>query len=362
MTRPDVAGIAVPPADPTTPTVESPMSCCTPSATGGHHFGHAAAPAGGDRLIATIPTGPPGPFRPAAGERVTRNQVPVPGGTFTMGDGFAEGYAADGEGPVHQVSLDPFLIDATTVTNAAFAAFVKDSGYVTEAEQLGMSAVFHLSVQADPADVLGRATGTPWWLVVRGASWRRPAGPLSSITALQNHPVVQVSWNDAQAYCAWAGKRLPTEAEWEYAARGGLEGRRFPWGDELRPRGQWRCNIFQGTFPTRDTAEDGHAGTAPVRSYRPNGLGLWNTVGNVWEWCADTFAADTYAARAGHAPVHDPRGPLHDPGPTARRVMRGGSFLCHDSYCYRYRVAARSGNTAESAAANIGFRCANDAG
>lgn len=333
------------------------MSCCAPSAEG--HHSCPASGAGG-QLIGTITTGPPGPFRPIAAERGTRGQVPLPGGTFTMGDGFGEGYVADGEGPVHQVRLDPFLMDATTVTNAAFAAFVKDTGYETEAERLGMSAVFHLSVRADPADVLGRATGTPWWLVVRGASWRHPAGPLSSISALQNHPVVQVSWNDAQAYCAWAGKRLPTEAEWEYAARGGVEGRRFPWGDELTPRGRWMCNIWQGTFPTHNTAEDGHETTAPVKSYRPNPYGLWNMVGNVWEWCADTFAADTYAERAGGIPVHDPRGPWHDPGSAARRVMRGGSFLCHASYCYRYRVAARSGNTAESAAANIGFRCAND--
>ncbi|MGW3400049.1 formylglycine-generating enzyme family protein [Streptomyces zhihengii] len=335
------------------------MSCCVPSADG-HSRCHAPAGAGGV-LIGSIGAAPPGPFRPAADRRGTRGQVRLPGGTFAMGDGFGEGYAADGEGPVHQVRLDPFLMDATTVTNAAFAAFVKDTGYVTDAERLGMSAVFHLAVRAEPGDVLGRAAGTPWWLVVRGASWRHPAGPLSSAGTLQNHPVVQVSWNDAQAYCAWAGKRLPTGAEWEYGARGGLEGRRFPWGDELTPRGRWMCNIWQGTFPTLNTAEDGHETTAPVTSYRPNGHGLWNTVGNVWEWCADTFAADAYAARAGAAPVHDPRGPWHDPGHDAQRVMRGGSYLCHDSYCHRYRVAARSSNTADSAAANIGFRCANDA-
>ncbi|MFE3519811.1 formylglycine-generating enzyme family protein [Streptomyces sp. NPDC059166] len=338
------------------------MSCCAPIA-GDHRSCHSAGTSGSPLIgtVGTLTTRPPEPFRPASAARTTRGQVAVPGGTFAMGDGFGEGYAADGEGPVHEVSLASYLIDATTVTNAAFAAFVKDTGYETDAERLGVSAVFHLAVRADPADVVGQATGTPWWLVVRGASWRHPAGPLSSVGALQNHPVVQVSWNDAQAYCAWAGRRLPTEAEWEFAARGGLAGRRFPWGDELTPRGRRHCNIWQGTFPTRNTAEDGHETTAPVKSYRANGYGLWNTVGNVWEWCADTFSSDTYAARAGDAPVHDPRGPLHDPRPEAPRVMRGGSHLCHDSYCYRYRVAARSGNTADSAAGNIGFRCANDA-
>ncbi|MFF7337691.1 formylglycine-generating enzyme family protein [Streptomyces sp. NPDC008163] len=330
------------------------MSCCTP-ASGSRDVCHAS----GSPALLTI--GPHGPYRPTPQRRETRGQVPLPGATFAMGDGFGEGYAADGEGPVHPVRLDPYLMDVTTVTNAAFARFVKDTGYETEAEQLGVSAVFHLAVRAEPSDIVGEAAGTPWWLVVRGASWRHPAGPLSSVGALRNHPVVQVSWNDAQAYCAWAGKRLPTEAEWEFAARGGLAGRRFPWGDELKPRGRWNCNIWQGTFPTRNTAEDGHENTAPAKSYRPNGYGLWNMAGNVWEWCADTFAADAYAARAGDLPVHDPRGPSHDPDPDARRVMRGGSFLCHDSYCYRYRVAARSGNTARSAAANVGFRCANDA-
>lgn len=336
------------------------MSCCTPSA--GSRDSCCGSPAGDGTLIGTITLGPPGPFRPAAADRSTRGQERLPGGTFAMGDALGEGYPADGEGPVHDVRLDPFLIDPTTVTNAAFAAFVKDTAYVTDAERLGVSAVFHLTVQAEQADVLGRATGTPWWLIVRGASWRHPHGPLSSVGNLPNHPVVQVSWNDAQAYCAWAGKRLPTEAEWEYASRGGLAGSRFPWGDELTPRGRWMCNIWQGTFPTHNTAEDGHVATAPVKSFRPNGFGLWNMVGNVWEWCADTFTADAYAARAAQAPVHDPRGTWHDTSPSAPRVMRGGSYLCHDSYCYRYRVAARSGNTADSAAANIGFRCANDIG
>jgi formylglycine-generating enzyme required for sulfatase activity len=275
-----------------------------------------------------------------------------------MGDAFDEGYAADGERPVHEVRLSSYLIDATTVTNAAFATFVKATGYVTDAEQLGVSAVFHLLLRAERSDVKGTAAGTPWWLVVRGADWRHPYGPGSTIGDAQNHPVVQVTWNDAQAYSAWAGKRLPTEAEWEYAARGGLVGKRFPWGDELNPRGGWRCNIWQGEFPSRNTAEDGYLGAAPAKSYVPNGYGLWNTVGNVWEWCADWFVADTYQRRAG-SPVTDPLGP-DEPDAAGRRVMRGGSYLCHDSYCYRYRVAARSGNTPDSAASNIGFRCAND--
>lgn len=301
----------------------------------------------------TTPTAGGGePFRPAPDLAVRKGQVPIPAGTFTMGDPFGEGYPADGEVPVHPVTLPAYSMDSTAVTNAAFATFVRETGYETEAERFGYSAVFHLTVQADAADVLNRVPGAPWWLAVRGADWRHPFGPRSSSNDLPQHPVVHVSWNDAQAYCRWAGKRLPTEAEWEYAARGGLDGRRFVWGDELTPRGRWMCNIWQGTFPTDNTGEDGHVATAPVKSYRPNGYGLWNMAGNVWEWCADWFAADYYE----RSPADDPRGPA-DGG---QRVMRGGSFLCHDSYCHRYRVAARSSNTPDSSASNIGFRCAND--
>jgi formylglycine-generating enzyme required for sulfatase activity len=267
-----------------------------------------------------------------------------------MGDAFDEGYADDGETPVHTVSLSAYFIDATAVTNAAFATFVKATGYVTEAERFGSSAVFHLAVPPGSAEVLGVAAGTPWWWNVRGACWRRPEGGESTISDRQNHPVVHVSWQDAQAYCAWAGKRLPTEAEWEYAARGGLESRRFAWGDELTRDGRWKCNIWQGRFPDVNTLDDGFLTTAPVKSFRPNGLGLWNTAGNVWEWCADWFGADYYA----RSPSASPSGPVTGDA----RVMRGGSYLCHDSYCHRYRVAARSSAPPDSTAANLGFRCA----
>ncbi|MGI8987902.1 MAG: formylglycine-generating enzyme family protein [Nocardioidaceae bacterium] len=291
--------------------------------------------------------------RPVRTHRSTRGQVRLPGGTFAMGDAFDEGYPADGELPVHQVSLRPYHMDATAVTNAAFSTFVKATGHVTEAEELGVSAVFHLAVRAPDSDVLGTTSGASWWRSVRGAHWRRPEGKDSGVGDRANHPVVHVSWNDAAAYATWAGKRLATEAEWEYAARGGLDGARYVWGDELTPSGPWSCNIWQGEFPIHNTGEDGHLTTAPVKAYRPNRLGLWNCSGNVWEWCSDWFSPTWYA----RPPSRDPVGPDHG----SARVMRGGSYLCHDSYCHRYRVAARSSSTPDSFSGNLGFRCANDA-
>jgi sulfatase modifying factor 1 len=273
-------------------------------------------------------------------------QAHVPAQTFAMGDAHGDGMRPDGEQPVHPVRLDAFTVDATTVTVRDFAAFVADTGYRTEAETFGFSAVFHSVVAADPDDITGRVPGAPWWIGVRGADWNHPDGPRSTTDGRDDHPVVHVSWNDANAYCGWAGRRLPTEAEWECASRGGLTGARFPWGDYLST--DWPCNIFQGDFPVHNTAADGWVTTAPVRSYRPNRYGLWQTVGNVWEWCADFFAADYY----GRSPVDTPAGP--DDGPT--RVLRGGSYLCHDSYCRRYRNAARSSNTPDSSMGNAGFR------
>jgi formylglycine-generating enzyme required for sulfatase activity len=279
-------------------------------------------------------------------------QAHIPAGSFAMGDGLGDGNRPDGEDPVHLVLLSAFDVDTTSVTVADFARFVDATGYRTEAERFGFSAVFHLVVAADDADLLGRPRTTPWWVGVRGADWRHPDGRRSDTDGREDHPVVHVSWNDAQAYCAWAGRRLPTEAEWERASRGGIEGARYPWGDELTgPDGSWRCNIWQGRFPAVNTAEDGWVTTAPVRSFAPNAFGLWQTVGNVWEWCADYFDANTYAPRSG-GPVQDP------PGPTdgTARVLRGGSYLCHDSYCNRYRNSARSSNTPDSSMGNAGFR------
>lgn len=268
-----------------------------------------------------------------------------------MGSDADEGEPSDGEAPARKVSLDPFFIDSVAVTNDRFAEFVEDTGYRTEAQTAGWSFVFAGLLPGDFGETRGVAA-TPWWREVFGASWRHPEGPDSSLDGRRDHPVVHVSWQDAAAFCAWAGGRLPTEAEWEFAARGGLEAHRFPWGDDLTPNGEHRANIWQGLFPRQNSVEDGHYGTAPVDSYLPNGFGLFNTSGNVWEWCADWFNA-----RHSGEPLANPRGP--EAG--TQRVIRGGSYLCHESYCNRYRVAARSSNTPSSTTGHMGFRLAMDA-
>jgi formylglycine-generating enzyme required for sulfatase activity len=284
--------------------------------------------------------------------------VLIPGGDFLMGTHDTDGFPADGEGPIRRVRVKPFLIDPTTVTNAQFAEFVKATGYKTEAERIGWTYVFHHFVTGRARDrVIGSTAQTPWWLAVKGAYWAKPEGPDSNIRQRRDHPVVHVSWNDAIAYCDWSGKRLPTEAEWEFAARGGLEQATYPWGDELTPGGEHRCNIWQGTFPTYNSKEDGFHGTCPADAFQPNGYGLRNISGNVWEWCADWFSA-TYHA---HQPADEVRVDPSGPAEGAARVLRGGSYLCHRSYCNRYRVAARSSNTPDSSTGNMGFRCAVDA-
>ena len=277
-------------------------------------------------------------------------QAQIPGGTFLMGDSTGDGNPGDGETPVHEVYLPPFSIDTTSVTNAQFARFVDDTGYVTEAESFGFSAVFHLALETSRENVMSSAGGTPWWFGVRGADWARPGGPGSGLTARYDHPVVHVSWNDAVAYGGWAGRRLPSEAEWERASRGGIEGARYPWGNDLLDAhtGRWQCNIWQGAFPTNNLGEDGWLTTAPVKTFVPNGFGVWQTVGNVWEWCSDWSSPSYYAS----SPRQSPLGPA---GGT-QRVLRGGSYLCHDSYCNRYRNSARSANTPDSSMGNAGFR------
>jgi len=280
----------------------------------------------------------------------------VPGGAYWLGNDSVEAFPDDGEGPVRQVTVSDFFIDSRAVTNQQFAAFARATGYITEAERIGWSYVFHLLLvpEARASVIDGIVAEAPWWLAVRGASWRQPHGPGSA--PLPNHPVVHVSWNDAAAYATWAGKRLPTEAEWEVAARGGLERTVYPWGDELTPRGQHRCNIWQGVFPRTNTLEDGYLGTAPASAYRPNGYGLYNMSGNVWEWCADWWS-NTWHAEESLATRINPTGP---PSGTSR-VIRGGSYLCHASYCNRYRVAARTHNTPDSSTGHMGFRCAASA-
>ena len=274
----------------------------------------------------------------------------IRGGEYRMGTEDRSGFPADGEGPVRAVRVDTFRIDIAAVTNAQFAEFIGASGYRTEAETFGWSYVFHMLASEEvKRRTPQRPDTTPWWVPVSGASWAAPEGPGSDVDDRMDHPVIHVSWNDAAAYCAWAGTRLPTEAEWEYAARGGLDQRRYPWGDKLTPKGEHRCNIWQGTFPEVNSSADGWIGTAPVDTYKPNGFGLYNTSGNVWEWCADWFSPSHHL----RAERRNPQGPANG----QRRVLRGGSYLCHRSYCNRYRVAARSSNTPDSSAGNLGFRC-----
>jgi len=285
-------------------------------------------------------------------EQMLARMVELPGGTFLMGTDTAEGFAQDGEGPVREVTLDAFAIDRTQVTNSVFARFIAATGYKTEAEVFGWSFVFwsHIPKARFQELVQDTVAAAPWWCKVEGAKWDAPEGPGSNVAGRGDHPVVHVSWNDALAFCAWSGQRLPTEAEWEYAARGGLEQKLYPWGDKLRPEGVHRCNIWQGEFPEYDTGDDGYAGTCPVEAFPPNGYGLFSITGNAWEWCADWF--DAAVGRA------EGRENLQGPKQGVARVMKGGSFLCHKSYCNRYRVAARSSNTPDSSASNVGFRCA----
>lgn len=269
--------------------------------------------------------------------------VLVPGGSFTMGEPSALAYPGDGDEPV-DVDVESFHLDACAVSNDDFAAFVDATGYETDAEEIGWSFVFGGLLPDDFEETRG-VVGAEWWRQVHGASWNRPEGPQSELGDRGDHPVVHVSLQDAQAYASWRDVRLPTEAEWERAARAGTS-TTWPWGDEREPGGLHRMNVWQGSFPDRNTEDDGWYSTCPVDAFEPNGWGLHNMVGNVWELTADRF---------------DARAPGAQPGGPARFVAKGGSYLCHESYCRRYRPSGRIGTTPDSSTGNVGFRCAADA-
>ena len=332
-----------------------------------------AAPASSETAFApTVPNPAAAPGPAPAG------MVWIPGGEFSMGaidprhleHGGHEAMADTR--PIHRVSVDPFWMDATEVTNEQFAAFVKATGYVTVAEKkptreefpgapeenlVAGSVVFTPVPQAVPLDDHYR-----WWSYVRGASWRHPLGPASDLKGREKLPVVHVAYEDAEAYARWAKKRLPTEAEWEFAARGGLSGKVFPWGDTFQPDGKTMTNSHQGHFPDHDTGEDRFAGVAPVAQFPANGYGLYDVAGNVWEWTSDWYRPDTYAQQAAAAaPVRNPTGPDTSFDPSEpheqKRVHRGGSFLCTDQYCSRYIVGTRGKGEVSTGTNHLGFRC-----
>jgi len=325
-----------------------------------------------------------GPFA----ETVVRTQAPpspapagmvwIPGGEFSLGCLDPRGLSHGGPDPmadarpVHRVSVDGFWMDATEVTNRHFTAFVAATGYVTVAERPPRAEDFPNAppenlvagsvVFTPPAEPVALDDHLRWWAYVKGADWRHPLGPDSTIEGHDDEPVVHVAFEDAEAYARWAGKRLPTEAEWEFAARGGLAGATYPWGDEFLPAGRWMANTWQGRFPRENTGADGYPGLAPVGRFPPNAYGLHDMSGNVWEWCSDWYRPDTYAkaAVAGGVAV-DPHGPDSsfdplEPG-QAKRVQRGGSYLCSEQYCARYIVGTRGKGEISSATNHIGFRC-----
>jgi formylglycine-generating enzyme required for sulfatase activity len=308
--------------------------------------------------------------RPAAKpEGPPPGMVWIPAGEFWMGTDDSKMKDAQ---PVHKVAVNGFWIDVTEVTNEQFEAFVKATGYVTVAEKkpraedfpgappenLVPGAVcFNPPGQAVPLD-----NHLQWWSYVPGACWKAPEGPTSNLKGREKNPVVHVAWSDAQAYAKWAGKRLPTEAEWEYAARGGLDRKPYCWGDEFHPGGKAMANTWQGRFPDAPTVEDGFVGTAPVGSFPANGYGLYDMAGNVWEWVSDWYRPDTYEKRAvADGVVRDPKGPDDSFDPTEpgvkKRVMKGGSYLCTDQYCSRYKPGGRGKGDPDTGTSHVGFRC-----
>lgn len=289
-------------------------------------------PSSGGSLPGAADTPPPAAEAPDIGFQA------VPAGRYRVGYEGPLSNPSDREGPEREIELGAFRIAKTAVTNAQFGEFAAATGYTTDAERLGWSFVFHLLATGEAISAAEqRVANAPWWLAVPGACWLAPEGPGSDIGERSNHPVVHVSYRDAVAYTRWSSTRLPTELEWEVAARGGLAGAIYPWGDELTPDGKWLCNIWQGEFPGHNTLDDGFLGTAPVGSFPPNGYGLYETCGNVWEWVAGVWSASDHSC-----------------------VRKGGSYLCHESWCNRYRVAARDCGSPQDSSGNQGFRVAVD--
>ena len=344
---------------------------------------HAIADSPGARSLAPIgkfaPTVPNSRPEPSG---APEGMVWIPGGEFSMGaqdppdmDKVGMNATLDSR-PIHRVYVDGFWMDRTDVTNTQFSEFVRATGYVTIAERTPKAEDFP---GAPPENlVAGGVVFIPpphrvalndhlqWWSYVKGANWRHPSGPNSSIKGRANYPVVQVAYEDALAYAKWAGKRIPTEAEWEFAARGGLSGKPFVWGDQFRPNGKWMANTYQGTFPVKDAGEDGFVGTSPAGHFPPNGYGVFDMAGNVWQWVSDWYRPDYYAQLASLGEVaRNPHGPQSsfdpdEPG-ERKRVMRGGSFLCTDQYCSRYMVGTRGKGEISTGTNHLGFRCVKDA-
>jgi sulfatase modifying factor 1 len=310
-------------------------------------------------------------FHPQSDPRPAPQPTPagmvwVRGGSFWMG---CDGCGMPDALPLHPVTVDGFWMDATTVTNRDFERFVGATGYVTLAERpptpeeapgaKAEALVPGSVVFSPPLHAVSRDDPSRWWRYVPGANWRHPRGPRSDLQGIADHPVVHVAFLDAQAYAAWAGGRLPTEAEFEFAARGGLDRKPYAWGEELKPRGRWVANVWQGAFPFENTGEDGFVWTSPVRAFPPNRFGLYDMAGNVWQWCADWYRPDTYATAPDMAV--NPQGPPSSDDPAEpgakKRVTRGGSFICSAEYCARYRVGSRGRAEIHTGASNLGFRC-----
>jgi formylglycine-generating enzyme required for sulfatase activity len=318
----------------------------------------------------TVPntTTPPAPAPPG--------MLWISGGEFSMGaqnppDGDEVGMKATVDSrPIHRVYVDGFFMDKTDITNAEFEKFVKATGYVTVAERKPRAEdypgappenlVAGSVVFAPPDHPVSLDNYFQWWTYVPGANWRHPSGPASSIAGKGDYPVVQIAYEDAQAYAKWAGKRLPTEAEWEFAARGGLAGKPFVWGDDFRPQGKWMANTHQGHFPDTDSGDDGYRGIAPTAQFPPNGYGLYDMAGNVWQWTSDWYRPDYYQQQAAGL-ARNPQGPdsAYDPAEPghAKRAQRGGSFLCTDQYCSRYMVGTRGKGDVDTGTNHLGFRC-----